>query len=68
MESKLYFALVLTVEIIVLIIRCFGAMLESLYRLVVPEEEKSVEGEIVLVSFIRFVTQTFTQVIISIGF
>ena len=54
MDSKLYTAISLFVEVTVLMIRIVITMIESAYRLFVPVQEKSVAGEIILVSIIIF--------------
>lgn len=50
MDSKLYSGFLLAIEIILLIVRIFLTILESIYRLAVPEEEKPVNNEIVLIT------------------
>lgn len=50
MDSKLYSSISLAIEVAVLIVRIFITIFESIYRLVVPEEEKPVNNETVLIT------------------
>lgn len=50
MDSKLYTAISLIAEVIVLLVRIFITIIENVYRRMVPVKEKSVAGEVILVS------------------
>lgn len=50
MLLKLYSALVLVLDIVVLVVRCFLSIGQAAFELVVPPKEKSVAGEVVLIT------------------
>ncbi|XP_026280018.1 estradiol 17-beta-dehydrogenase 11 isoform X1 [Frankliniella occidentalis] len=50
MLLKLYSALVLLLDILVLTVRCFVSIFQSTFQLIVPPREKSVSGETVLIT------------------
>lgn len=50
MLLKLYSALVLTLDILLLVVRCLLSIAKASFQLIVPPAEKSVQGETVLVS------------------
>ncbi|KAK7789584.1 hypothetical protein R5R35_009951 [Gryllus longicercus] len=47
---KVYSAAVLLLDVLVLLVRVMAALGESLFRLIVPPQEKSVVGEVVLIT------------------
>ena len=50
MLLKLYSAAVLLVDILLLVVRCLASIVQNTFELVVPPAEKSVAGEVVLIT------------------